>query len=173
MKQFNQKLNIKKLTGIALASAIGFSSFGALETNVYAAERTPDRAAIQTLTTEDMSLKQLQDALQHKHYPYLNNIKLFIDRHFNELEILWQSASEPFITPWPSTGEPLKTALINFLLGDLGDEQKYYKGMHDIIVNHDLEFYVIINKANNKATLSEAFKLDFSKLITSLADKNL
>ncbi|MGN4669636.1 hypothetical protein ACTFRP_29030 [Bacillus cereus group sp. MYBK234-1] len=173
MKQFNKKLTIKKLTGLALASAIGFNSFGALETNVYAAEHTHDRATSQTIKTEDMSLKQLQDALQYKHYPYLNNIKLFIDRHFNELEILWQTASEPFITPWQTASEPLKTALVNFLLGDLGDEKKYYKGMYDIMASHDLEFYVIINKANNKATLSEAFKLDLSKLITGLADKNL
>ncbi|PGS78014.1 hypothetical protein COC69_17195 [Bacillus cereus] len=137
MKHSNQKLNIKKITGIALVSAIGFTSLGALGTktsSVYAAEPTYDIAATQTIKAEDMSIKQLQDAIQQKNDPFINQVKIFIDKHFQKSELLWEKVSKQ-----------LKIDLIDLLLGN---EKDYSKKIDDALAKHVKEVPTLLDVAS-------------------------
>ncbi|PGS68370.1 hypothetical protein COC69_26865 [Bacillus cereus] len=127
--------NFKKLTGIALAGAIGFTSLGALGTSsVFAAEPTHDITAIQTIKAEDMSIKQLQDAIQQKNDPFINQVKLFINKHFQKSEFLWGKVSNQ-----------LKIDIVDLLLGEKKD---YSRKIDAALANHVKEVPALLGIAN-------------------------
>ncbi|PGS60697.1 hypothetical protein COC69_33230 [Bacillus cereus] len=141
-------LKRKKLKNIVLASIIGFSGFSIAGTSVSAAENTNDVNMHQPIKAEDMSIKQLQDALQHKQDPFIDNVKILIDIHFNELELLWKS-----------TSTPLKEDLVNLLLGS---EKEYYQKVDAGLRKHFNEISVLF-----KST-SPVLQLDLIKILEYL-----
>ncbi|OQR53389.1 hypothetical protein [Bacillus sp. CDB3] len=118
MKRSNRKLNMKKGTVIALASAISFSSLGVLGVSVHAVENTNNV----TIKAEDMSIKQLRNAIQQKNDPFINQVKIFIDKHFQESEFLWGKVSKK-----------LKINIVDLLVGN---EEEYSKKVDAIRKNH-------------------------------------
>ncbi|PGS77494.1 hypothetical protein COC69_19725 [Bacillus cereus] len=150
MKRFNQSVIMKKFAGVTLASAISFSGFGVFGTSVYAAEYTNDVAINQLLKVEDMSLKQLQEAIQQKNDPFINQVKIFINKHFQEAEFLWGKVSNP-----------LKTTIVDLLLGD---EKDYSKKIDAGLKKHFKEVPALLKFA------SPGFLKDLIKLLDYLPE---
>lgn len=69
---------VKQCTGIALASMIGCSGIGVFATNVSAAENANPAPMYQSLQAEVMTITQLQDAIQHKNDPFINQVKYLL-----------------------------------------------------------------------------------------------
>ncbi|HDX9708042.1 TPA: hypothetical protein ROY17_005864 [Bacillus thuringiensis] len=144
----NQKLEVKKLKYIVLASIISFSGFSVVGTRVSAAENVNDVNINQSIQVEDMTIKQLQDAIQHKQDPFIDGVKIIINTHFNELEFLWKS-----------TSTSLKTDIINLLLGD---EKEYSKKTDAGLKKHFNEISILFKSA------SPVLQLDLIKLLEYL-----
>ncbi|EJQ97470.1 hypothetical protein II5_05951 [Bacillus cereus MSX-A1] len=102
---------VKQCTGIALASMVGCSGIGVFATNVSAAETANPAPMNQSLQVEVITIAQLQDAIQHKNDPFINQVKIFIDKHKAESEFLWGKVSTS-----------LKNCIIDLFTGD----QKQY-----------------------------------------------
>lgn len=137
-----------KLKNIVLASIIGFSGVGIAGTSVSAAKNTNNVNMHQSIKAEDMSIKQLQDAIQPKQDPFIDNVKILIDIHFNELEPLWKS-----------TSMPLKEDIVNLLLGD---EKEYSPKVDAGLKKHFNEISVLFKSAN------PVLQLDLIKLLEYL-----
>ncbi|HFK1711701.1 MULTISPECIES: hypothetical protein [Bacillus] len=150
MKRFNHNLDIKKLTGIALASAIGFSGLGVLGTSVSAAENTNYVTVNQGIKAEDMSMRQLQDAVQQKNDPFINQVKIFINKHFQESEFLWGKVSKQ-----------LKIDIVDLLVGN---EKDYSKKVDAGLKNHFKEVPALLKLA------SPGFVKDLIKLLDYLPE---
>lgn len=144
MKRSNRKLNMRKLTGIALASAISFSSLGVLGISVHAVENTNNVA----IKAEDMSIEQLRRAIQQKDDPFINQVKIFIDKHFQESEFLWRKVSKQ-----------LKINIVDLLVGN---EKEYSKKVDAIRKNHWAEATAVLLLA------SPEFVKDLLKLLDYL-----
>ncbi len=85
MKARKPKSFVKQCTGIALASMIGCSGIGVFATSVSAAENTNPAPMNQSLQAEVMTITQLQDAIQHKNDPFINQVKnLLINTRQNQ-----------------------------------------------------------------------------------------
>ncbi|MEC5306451.1 hypothetical protein [Bacillus thuringiensis] len=150
MKQFNHSVIMKKFVGVTLASTIGFSGLGVFGTSVHAAEYTNDVAINQLVKVEDMSLKQLQEAIQQKNDPFINQVKIFINKHFQEAEFLWGKVSNP-----------LKTTIVDLLIGD---EKDYSKKVDAGLKNHFKEVPALLKFA------SPGFLKDLIKLLDYLPE---
>ncbi|PFQ61265.1 hypothetical protein [Bacillus thuringiensis] len=150
MKQFNHSVIMKKFVGVTLASAICFSGFGAFGTSVHAAEYTNNIAINQLVKVEDMSLKQLQEAIQQKNDPFINQVKVFINKHFQEAEFLWGKVSNS-----------LKTTIVDLLIGD---EKDYSKKVDAGLKNHFKEVPALFKFA------SPGFLKDLIKLLDYLPE---
>ncbi|EXY05173.1 MULTISPECIES: hypothetical protein [Bacillus cereus group] len=148
MKRFNHSVIMKKFMGVTLASAIGFSGFGILGTSVHAAEYTNDVALNQMVKAEDMSIKQLQEAIQQKNDPFINQVKIFINKHFQEAEFLWGKVSNS-----------LKTTIVDLLIGD---EKDYSKKIDAALKNHFKEVPALLKLG------SPGFVKDLIKLLNYL-----
>lgn len=110
MKTRRPKSLLKQCTGIALAGVIGFSALGVFATSVSAAENTKHVYVNQSLKAEEMTVAQLRDAIQHKDDPFINQVKIFIDKHLEESEFLWGKVSHS-----------LKRDIVDLLQGDKKD----------------------------------------------------
>ncbi|WP_242311779.1 MULTISPECIES: hypothetical protein [Bacillus cereus group] len=141
MKRFSHSVIMKKIVGVTLASAIGFSVFG---TSAHAAEYTNDVVINQLVKVEDMSLKQLQEAIQQKNDPFINQVKIFINKHFQEAEFLWGKVSNP-----------LKTTIVDLLVGD---EKDYSKKVDAGLKNHFKEVPALL-KFSSPGFLKDLIKL--------------
>ncbi|PGS79358.1 hypothetical protein COC69_12460 [Bacillus cereus] len=147
MKKFYQKLVFKKLTGIALVGAIGFGSLGFLGTSVHAAENTNYTNVNQMVTAENISIKQLQAAIQQKNDPFINQVKIFINKHFKEAEFLWGKASTQ-----------LKIDIVDLLLGDKKD---YSKKVDARLKKHVKEVPALLKLASPEFTKDLIKLLDY------------
>lgn len=150
MKQINCSVIMKKFMGVTLASAIGFSGFGIWGTSVHAEEHTNDIAINQMVKAEDMSIKQLQEAIQQKNDPFINQVKIFINKHFQEAEFLWGKISNQ-----------LKTTIVDLLIGD---EKDYSKKVDAGLKNHFKEVPAVLKLA------SPGFVKDLIKLLNYLPE---
>ncbi|MGE8055840.1 hypothetical protein ACQKOD_18195 [Bacillus mycoides] len=150
MKQINHSVIMKKFIGITLASAIGFSGLGFLGTSVHASEDTNDVAINQMVKAEDMSIKQLQEAIQQKNDPFINQVKIFINKHFQEAEFLWGKVSNQ-----------LKTTIVDLLIGD---EKDYSNKVDTGLKNHFKEVPALLKLA------SPGFVKDLIKLLDYLPE---
>ncbi|MED2040103.1 hypothetical protein P4V58_23640 [Bacillus wiedmannii] len=150
MKRFNHSVIMKKFMGITLASAIGFSGFGVCETSVHAAKPTNNVVINQMVKVEDMSIKQLQEAIQQKNDPFINQVKIFINKHFQEAEFLWGKVSNQ-----------LKTTIVDLLIGD---EKDYSKKVDAGLKNHFKEVPALLKLA------SPGFLKDLIKLLDYLPE---
>ncbi|PGM61810.1 hypothetical protein CN952_29180 [Bacillus cereus] len=150
MKRFNYSVTMNKFMDITLASAIGFSGFGVFGTSVQAAEYTNDVAINQLVKVEDMSLKQLQEVIQQKNDPFINQVKVFINKHFQEAEFLWGKVSNP-----------LKITIVDLLIGD---EKDYSKKVDAGLKNHFKEVPALLEFA------SPGFLKDLIKLLDYLPE---
>ncbi|PFN13056.1 hypothetical protein COJ72_23990 [Bacillus cereus] len=136
--------------GITLTSAIGFSGLGILGTSVHASENTNDVTINQMVKVEDMSIKQLQEAIQQKKDPFINQVKIFINKHFQEAEFLWGKVSNQ-----------LKTDIVDLLIGD---EKDYSKKVDAGLKNHFKEVPALLKLA------SPGFLKDLIKLLDYLPE---
>ncbi|MGU3443241.1 hypothetical protein ACLBXI_25655 [Bacillus cereus] len=150
MKQCNHSIIMKKFMSITLASTIGFSGLGVLGTSVHAAEHTDDVAINQMVKAEEMSMKQLQKAIQQKNDPFINQVKIFINKHFQEAEFLWGKVSNP-----------LKADIVDLLIGEKKDYSKKVKAG---LKNHLKEVPTLLKLA------SLGFTKDLIKLLDYLPE---
>lgn len=150
MRKSNRKSHMKKFTGITLASAICFSSLYVFGTNVIAAENINHSTINQSIKAENMSIKQLQDAIQQKNDPFINQVKIFINKHFKESEFLWEKVSKQ-----------LKLDIIDLLLGN---EKDYSKKVDAGLKNHFKEVPDLLKMA------SPGFVRDLIKLLNYLPE---
>ncbi|HDR6318673.1 TPA: hypothetical protein QCU53_005547 [Bacillus thuringiensis] len=148
MKKINHSVIMKRFMGITLASAIGFSGLGVFGLSVHASEDTNDVAINQMVKVEDMSIKQLQEAIQQKNDPFINQVKIFINKHFQEAEFLWGKVSNQ-----------LKTNIVDLLIGD---EKDYSKKVTAVLKNHFKEVPTFLK------LVSPGFVKDLIKLLNYL-----
>ncbi|MED2765820.1 hypothetical protein P4283_28015 [Bacillus thuringiensis] len=150
MGNLNREFKMHKLTGIALASLIGFGSMGVFSTGVSASENKNHVTVNHTVQAEDMSLKQLQDAIQQKNNLFINQVKIFINKHFRESELLWGKISKQ-----------LKLDIIDLLVGS---EKDYSKKIDAGLKNHFTEVPALLRLA------SPGFVKDLYKLLDYLPE---
>ncbi|PGS76894.1 hypothetical protein COC69_20960 [Bacillus cereus] len=148
MKKFHSKSLIKKCTGIALAAGIGLGALGAFDTSVHAAEKTNYVMTNEIMQAEKMSMKQLQGAIQQKNDPFINQVKVFINKYFSESEFLWGKISDQ-----------LKIDIVDLLVGNKKD---YSKKVDAGLKNHFKEVPAILKLA------TPGFKKDLIKLLDYL-----
>ncbi|HGA1022462.1 TPA: hypothetical protein ACIQN7_002807 [Bacillus cereus] len=147
MRQFNHSVIMKRFMGITIASTIGLSGVG---TSAHAAEHTNNVAINEIAKVDYMSMKQLQEAIQHKNDPFINQVKIFISKHFQEAEFLWGKVSNS-----------LKTDIVDLLLGD---EKDYSKKVDAGLKNHFKEVPTLLKFS------SPAFFKDLIKLLDYLPE---
>ncbi|MFL1673181.1 hypothetical protein [Paenibacillus dendritiformis] len=148
MKTKRPKSLVKKCTGIALASVIGFSSLGVFATSVSAAENKNQVNVNQSLKAEEITITQLRVTIQHKDDPFINHVKIFIDKHLEESEFLWGKVSNS-----------LKRDIVDLLTGDKKDYS--YKVSRALIV-HFLEVPSLLKSS------SAEFKKEILQLLKYL-----
>ncbi|WP_144489931.1 hypothetical protein [Bacillus thuringiensis] len=139
---------VKQCTGIALASMIGCSGIGVFATNVSAAENANPAPMHQSLQVEMMTITQLQDAIQYKNDPFINQVKIFIDKHKTESEFLWEKVSTS-----------LKNDIVDLLTGDKKD---YSNRINKTLVKHFREVPKLLKLA------SPEFKKEIIQLLKYL-----
>jgi len=139
---------VKQCTGIALASMIGCSGIGVCATNVSAAENANPAPMYQSLQAEVMTITQLQDAIQHKNDPFINQVKIFIDKHKTESEFLWGKVSTS-----------LKNDIVDLLTGD---KKHYSNKINKALVKHFREVPKLLKLA------SPEFKKEIIQLLKYL-----
>ncbi|AJQ62524.1 hypothetical protein BTT_61830 (plasmid) [Bacillus thuringiensis serovar morrisoni str. 4AA1] len=122
MKARKPKSFVKQCTGIALASLIGCSGLGVFATSVNAAENTNQVTMNPSLQAENMTITQLQNAIQHKDDSFIIHVKIFIDKHKEESEVLWGKVSSS-----------LKKDIVNILTGEKKD---YSTKINRALVRH-------------------------------------
>ncbi|MEV3098955.1 hypothetical protein ABNE14_19725 [Paenibacillus larvae] len=125
MKTKRPKSLVKKCGGIALASVIGFSTFGIFAASASAAENTKQVYANQSLKAEEMTITQLRNTFQHKDDPFINHVRIFIDKHLEESEFLWGKVSDS-----------LKRDIVDLLTGDKKD---YFYKVNRALIVHFIE----------------------------------
>ncbi|HDR4766482.1 TPA: hypothetical protein ACQ75Q_003833 [Bacillus thuringiensis] len=148
MKARKTKLFVKQCTGIALAGLIGCSGLGFFATSASAAENTNQVTMNSSLQTETMTITQLQSAIQHKDDPFINQVKIFIEKHSEESEVLWGKVSTS-----------LKKDIINILTGDKKD---YSTKINRALVRHFREVPTLLKLA------SPEFKKEIIQLLKYL-----
>ncbi|PGK37508.1 hypothetical protein CN907_16650 [Bacillus anthracis] len=148
MKTRKPKTFVKQCTGITLASMIGCSGLGVFATNVSAAENTNQVPMNQSIQAEVMTITQLQDAIQNKNDPFINHVKIFIDKHKEESEVLWGKVSSS-----------LKNDIVNLLTGDKKD---YSNKINRALVKHFREVPKLLKLA------SPEFKKEIIQLLKYL-----
>lgn len=136
--------------GITLASVICFGGLTVFGTSAIAAENTDYVNLNQTIKAEDMSIKQVQDAIQQKNDPFINQVKIFINKHFKESEFLWGKVSKQ-----------LKMDIVDLLLGN---EQDYSMKVDAGLKNHFKEVPALLKMA------SPGFVKDLIKLLDYLPE---
>ncbi|PFJ17278.1 hypothetical protein COD67_09930 [Bacillus cereus] len=148
MKVIKLKSLIKQCTSIALASVIGISGLGAFGTDVSAAENVSHVKMNSINQNQEMTIPQLQDAIQQKNDPFINQVKLFINKHFEESEFLWIKVSTS-----------LKKDIVDLLTGD---EKDYSTKINNGLINHFREIPSLLKQA------SPQFKREILQLLNYL-----
>ncbi|MGN4787801.1 hypothetical protein [Bacillus cereus group sp. MYBK209-1] len=142
------KFMVKQCTNLALASVIGISGLGILGTSVSAAENVSHVNAKQVSQNQVMTIPQLQDAIQQKNDPFINQVKIFITNHFEESEFLWGKVSSS-----------LKEDIVDLLTGD---EKDYSAKISKALINHFMEVPFLPKQA------SPEFKRELIRLLNYL-----
>ncbi|HDX9707862.1 TPA: hypothetical protein ROY17_005662 [Bacillus thuringiensis] len=150
MWKSNQKFKVNRFKSIAIASVISFGSIGIWGSSVHAADDTNYAAIHHTVKAEDISLKQLQDTIKQKNDPFINQVKIFINKHFQESEFLWGKVSKQ-----------LKLDIIDLLVGN---EKDYSKKIDAGLKNHFKEVPNLLKLA------SPGFIKDLYKLLDYLPE---
>ncbi len=148
MKARKPKSFVKQCTGIALAGMIGCSGLGVFATSASAAENMNQVTLNPSLQAEEMTITQLQSAIQHKDDPFINQVKIFIDKHNQESEVLWGKVSTS-----------LKKDIVNILTGDKKD---YSTKINRALVRHFREVPTLLRLA------SPEFKTEIIQLLKYL-----
>ncbi|MEE2015667.1 hypothetical protein P4V61_27400 [Bacillus thuringiensis] len=148
MKVIQTKSLVKRCTSIALAGVIGVSGLGAFGTSVSAAENVSHVKANQVIQNQDMTISQLQDAIQQKNDPFINQVKIFINKHFEESEYLWGRVSNS-----------LKKDIVDILTGD---EKDYSAKINKALINYYREVPSLLRQATPK------FKREILQLLNYL-----
>lgn len=143
-----EKSLVKQCTSVALASMIGFCGLGVFGTSVNAAENTNQVTMNPSLQAEEMTITQLQDTIQHKDDPFINHVKIFIDKHKTESEFLWGKVSTS-----------LKRDIVSILTGDPKD---YSNKINKALLNHFREVPSLLKLA------SPEFKKEIIQLLNYL-----
>ncbi|PGQ57301.1 hypothetical protein [Bacillus cereus] len=133
MKVIQTKSLVKRCTSIALAGVIGVSGLGAFGTSVSADENVSHVKANQVSQNQDMTISQLQDAIQQKNDPFINQVKIFINKHFQESEFLWGKVSNS-----------LKKDIVDILTGD---EKDYSAKINKALINYFREVPSLLRQA--------------------------
>ncbi|QHV47721.1 hypothetical protein C1N66_32625 (plasmid) [Bacillus cereus] len=148
MKIIKSKLLIKQCTSIALAGVIGISGLGAFGTSVSAAENESHVKVNSIDQNKEMTIPQLQNAIQQKNDPFINQVKLFINKHFEESVFLWGKVSTSF-----------KKSIVDILTGD---EKDYSTKINKGLINYLKEVPSLLKQASPK------FKRDILQLLNYL-----
>ncbi|ETE96076.1 hypothetical protein FNE58_13630 [Bacillus thuringiensis] len=148
MKVIKSKSLVKQCTSIALAGVIGVSGLGAFGSSISAAENISHVKEKQVTQNYDISISQLQDAIQQKNDPFINQVKIFINKHFQESEFLWGKVSNP-----------LKKDIVDILTGDKKD---YSTKINKALINHFREVPSLLKQATPK------FKREILQLLNYL-----
>ncbi|MEC3262202.1 hypothetical protein P9052_31140 [Bacillus cereus] len=148
MKVIQTKSLVKRCTSIALAGVIGVSGLGAFGTSVSADENVSYVKANQVIQNQDMTISQLQDAIQQKNDPFINQVKIFINKHFQESEFLWGKVSNS-----------LKKDIVDILTGD---EKDYSAKINKALINYYREVPSLLRQATPK------FKREILQLLNYL-----
>ncbi|AMR88610.1 hypothetical protein P4388_10980 [Bacillus thuringiensis] len=148
MKVIQTKSLVKRCTSIALAGVIGVSGLGAFGTSVSADENVSHVKANQVIQNQDMTISQLQDAIQQKNDPFINQVKIFINKHFQESEFLWGKVSNS-----------LKKDIVDILTGD---EKDYSAKINKALINYYREVPSLLRQATPK------FKREILQLLNYL-----
>ncbi|HDR6822431.1 hypothetical protein [Bacillus thuringiensis] len=139
---------VKKCTSIALTGVIGISGLGIFATNVGAAENISHVKVSIMSQNQEMTISQLQDAIQQKNDPFINQVKIFINKHFEESEYLWGRVSTA-----------LKNDIVDLLTGNQKD---YSTKINKVLINHYREVPSLLKEA------SPQFKREIIKLLNYL-----
>ncbi|EJP81796.1 hypothetical protein [Bacillus cereus] len=148
MRIIKLKSAVKQCTSLALAGVIGISGLGAFGTSVSADENVSHVNTKQMNQNQVMTIPQLQDAIQQKNDPFINQVKIFIANHFQESEFLWGKVSNS-----------LKKDIIDLLMGD---EKDYSAKISKALINHFIEVPSLLKQA------SPEFKRDIIQLLKYL-----
>ncbi|AFQ15657.1 hypothetical protein P9Y62_07510 [Bacillus thuringiensis] len=148
MKIMKSKSVAKKCSSFILAGAIVISGSGTFATNVGAAENI-SHVKVNTMSqNQEMTISQLQDAIQQKNDPFINQVKLFINKHFEESNYLWGRVSTS-----------LKKDIVDLLIGDQKD---YSTKINKALINHFREVPSLLKQA------SPQFKREIMQLLNYL-----
>ncbi|OUB77444.1 hypothetical protein [Bacillus thuringiensis] len=134
MKRIHSKSLLKQCTSIALAGVIGVSGLGVFGTSVSAAENVNPVKVNPVSQNQITTISQLQNAIQQKNDPFINQVKIFIGKNFKESEFLWGKASNS-----------LKNDIVDLLTGDKKD---YSAKINRALLNHFIEVPFLLRQAS-------------------------
>ncbi|MEC5308858.1 hypothetical protein, partial [Bacillus thuringiensis] len=136
MKRMHSKSLRKQGTSIALAGVIGVSGLGVFGTSVSAAENeNVNHVQVNPVSQNQiMTIAQLQNAIQQKNDPFINQVKIFINKNFKESEFLWGKVSNS-----------LKQDIVDLLIGD---KKEYSAKINRALLYHFMEVPSLLRQAS-------------------------